>query len=65
MHFHGYVFSDEPDTLMDSLIHVNGHPPGDVWLPLDVASDHSRSGWIAVQPQDPRGETTRLSPADE
>lgn len=49
MHFMGYVFSNDPDTLMDSLIHRDGHPPGDVWLPLDVAADHSRSGWISVR----------------
>lgn len=65
MHFRGYVFSNEPDTLMDSLIHVDGHPPGDVWLPLDVASDRSRSGWIAVAPPDRQLDIPGLSPADD
>jgi hypothetical protein len=65
VHFQGYVFSNEPRILMDSLIHVDGHPPGDVWLPLDVAADGARSGWIAVQPADQQPGTPGPSAVDE
>lgn len=59
MHFRGYVFGDAAESLMNSLIHRDGHPPGDLWLPLDVTSEHARSGWIAVEPEDWQREIPR------
>ena len=52
MHFHGYVFANDPKPLMDSLIHFNGEPPAEVWLPLVVGDDTGRSGWTKVEPED-------------
>ena len=52
MHFHGYVFANEPKPLMDSLIHFNGDPPAEVWLPLVVGDNTARSGWTKVEPED-------------
>jgi hypothetical protein len=50
MHFNGIVFADDPRSLMNSLIHENGEPPAEVWLPLDVAGETGRSGWQTIVP---------------
>ncbi len=52
MHFHGYVFANDPEPLMNSLIHFYGEPPAEVWLPLAVDQGSSRSGWITVEAED-------------
>lgn len=51
MHFHGWVISNDPEPLMDSLIHLYGEPPADVWLPLDIDESYARSGWTKVEPE--------------
>ena len=42
MHFHGYVFANEPKLLMDSLIHFNGEPPAEE--DAGAGDDTARSG---------------------
>lgn len=50
MHFNGIVIADDPKSLMNSLIHHNGNPPAEVWLPLDVTHETGQSGWQTIIP---------------
>lgn len=52
MHFRGFVFANNPEPLMNSLIHFDGEPAAEVWLPLVVGDDSARSGWTKVEPED-------------
>lgn len=52
MHLHALAFGDDPQRVMNSLIQTSHRPPTNVWIPLDVADEHGRSGWHTLSNED-------------